>query len=86
MLWLLQCIDGESYSGESPVPQIRSIGQFILSRLFSSLNSGVLQILLMNIIINKICKLKIYANIIKLPNLWGEGRGSYRIDEVISLK
>jgi hypothetical protein len=33
MLWLLQCLDGES----SPVPQIRSIGQFLLSRLFSSL-------------------------------------------------
>jgi hypothetical protein len=37
MLWLLQCLDGESFSGESPVPQIRSIGQFLLSRLFSSL-------------------------------------------------
>jgi hypothetical protein len=24
MLWLLQCLDGESSSGESPVPQIRS--------------------------------------------------------------
>jgi hypothetical protein len=42
MLWLLQCLDGESSSGESPVPQIRSIGQFLLSRLFSSLNSSVL--------------------------------------------
>jgi hypothetical protein len=38
MLWLLQCLDGESSSGESPVPQIMSIGQFLLSRLFSSLN------------------------------------------------
>jgi hypothetical protein len=28
MLWLFQCLDGESSSGESPVPQIRSIGQF----------------------------------------------------------
>jgi hypothetical protein len=37
MLLLLQCLDGESSSGESPVPQIRSIGQFLLSRLFSSL-------------------------------------------------
>jgi hypothetical protein len=36
MLWLLQCIDGESSSGESPVPQVRSIGQFLLSRLFFS--------------------------------------------------
>jgi hypothetical protein len=27
MLWLLQCLDGESSSGESSVPQIRSIGQ-----------------------------------------------------------
>jgi hypothetical protein len=39
MLWL-QCLDGESSSGESPVPQIRSIGQFLLSRLFSSLTSS----------------------------------------------
>jgi hypothetical protein len=30
-LWLLQCLDGESPSGESPVPQIRPIGQFLLS-------------------------------------------------------
>jgi hypothetical protein len=37
MLWLLRCLDGESSSGESPIPQIRSIGQFLLSRLFSSL-------------------------------------------------
>jgi hypothetical protein len=43
MLWLLQCLDGESSSGESPVPQIRSIGQFLLSRLSSSLNSSVLR-------------------------------------------
>jgi hypothetical protein len=43
MLWLLQCLDGESSSGESPVPQIRSIGQFLLSRLFSSLNSSFLR-------------------------------------------
>jgi hypothetical protein len=43
MLCLLQCLDGESSSGESPVPQISSIGQFILSRLFSSLTSGVLR-------------------------------------------
>jgi hypothetical protein len=41
MLWLLQCLDGESSSGESPVPQIRSIDQFLLSRLFSSLTSSV---------------------------------------------
>jgi hypothetical protein len=41
MLWLLQCRDGESSSGESPVPQIRSIGQFLLSHLFSSLDSSV---------------------------------------------
>jgi hypothetical protein len=41
MFLLLQCLDGESSSGESPVPQIRSIGQFLLSRLFSSLNSSV---------------------------------------------
>jgi hypothetical protein len=41
MLWLLQCHNGESSSGESPVPQIRSIGQIILSCLFSSLNSRV---------------------------------------------
>jgi hypothetical protein len=40
MLWLLQCLDGESSSGESPVPQIRSIGQCLLSRLFSSLTSS----------------------------------------------
>jgi hypothetical protein len=39
----LQCLDGESSSGESPVPQIRWIGQFLLSRLFSSLNSSVLR-------------------------------------------
>jgi hypothetical protein len=37
MLWLLQCLDGDSSSGESPVPQIRSIGQFLLSHLFPSL-------------------------------------------------
>jgi hypothetical protein len=43
MLWLLQCLDGVSSSGESPVPQIRSIGQFLLSRLFSSLTSSVLR-------------------------------------------
>jgi hypothetical protein len=43
MLWLLQCLNGESSSGESPVPQIRSIGQFLLSHLFSSLNSSVLR-------------------------------------------
>jgi hypothetical protein len=43
MLWLLQCLDGESSSGESPVPQIRSIGQFLLSRLFSFPNSSVLR-------------------------------------------
>jgi hypothetical protein len=30
----LQCLDGESSSGESPVPQIRLIGQFLLSRKF----------------------------------------------------
>jgi hypothetical protein len=42
MLWL-QCLDGESSSGESPVTQIRSIGQFLLSRLFSVLNSSVLR-------------------------------------------
>jgi hypothetical protein len=40
MLCLLQCLEGESSSGESPVPQIRSIGQFLLSRLFSSLFWG----------------------------------------------
>jgi hypothetical protein len=43
MLWLLQYLDGESSSGESPVPQIRSIGQFILCRLFSSLTSSLLR-------------------------------------------
>jgi hypothetical protein len=43
MLWLLQCLDGESSGGESPVAQIRSIGQFLLSRLFFSLNSSVLR-------------------------------------------
>jgi hypothetical protein len=43
MLWLLQCLDGESSSGQSPVPQIRWIGQFLLSRLFSSLTSSVLR-------------------------------------------
>jgi hypothetical protein len=43
MLCLLQCLDGESSSGESPVPQIRSIGQFLLSGLFSSPNSSVLR-------------------------------------------
>jgi hypothetical protein len=43
MLWLLQRLDGESSSGESPVPQITSIGQFLLSRLFSSLTSSVLR-------------------------------------------
>jgi hypothetical protein len=43
MLWLLQCLDGESSCGESPVAQIRSIGQFLLSRLFSSLISYVLR-------------------------------------------
>jgi hypothetical protein len=39
MLWLWQCLDGQSSSGKSPVPQIRSIGQFLLSRLFCSRNS-----------------------------------------------
>jgi hypothetical protein len=43
MLWLLQCLDGESSSGESPVRHIRPIGQFLLSRLFSSLTSSVLR-------------------------------------------
>jgi hypothetical protein len=43
MLWLLQCLDGESSSGESPLPQIRSIGQFLLSRLFSSLHRSFLR-------------------------------------------
>jgi hypothetical protein len=43
ILWLLQCLDGESSSGESPVPQIMSIGQIILSRLFSSLNRSFLR-------------------------------------------
>jgi hypothetical protein len=43
MLWLLQCHDEKSSSGESSVPQIRSIGQFLLSRLFSSLTSSVLR-------------------------------------------
>jgi hypothetical protein len=43
MLWLLQCLDGESSSRESPVPQIRSIGQFLLSRLFSSHTNSVLR-------------------------------------------
>jgi hypothetical protein len=43
MLWLLQCLDGESSSGESPVPQIRSLDQFLLSRLFSSLTGSVLR-------------------------------------------
>jgi hypothetical protein len=43
MLCLLQRLDGESSSGESPVPQIRSIGQFLLSRSFSSLASSVLK-------------------------------------------
>jgi hypothetical protein len=43
MLWLLQCLDGESSSGESPVPQIRSNCQFLLSRLFSSLNRSFLR-------------------------------------------
>jgi hypothetical protein len=43
MLWLLQCLGGESSSGESPVPHIRSVGQFLLSRLFSSPNSSVLR-------------------------------------------
>jgi hypothetical protein len=42
MLWLLHCLDGESSSGESPVPQIRSIGQLLSSRPFSSPNSSVL--------------------------------------------
>jgi hypothetical protein len=37
-LWSLQCLDEESSSGESSVPQIRSTGQFLLSRLFSSLS------------------------------------------------
>jgi hypothetical protein len=37
MLRLLQCLEGESSSGESPVPQIRSTGQCLLCRLFSSL-------------------------------------------------
>jgi hypothetical protein len=43
MLWLLQCHDEKSSSGESSVPQIRSIGQFLLSRLFSLLTSSVLR-------------------------------------------
>jgi hypothetical protein len=43
MLWLLQCLNGESSSGESLVPQIRSIGQFLLNRLFSSLNRNFLR-------------------------------------------
>jgi hypothetical protein len=42
MLRLLQCLDWESSSGESPIPYIRSIGQFLLSRLFS-LTSSVLR-------------------------------------------
>jgi hypothetical protein len=43
MLWSLQCLDRESSSGESPVPQIRSIGEFLLCRLFSSLNRNFLR-------------------------------------------
>jgi hypothetical protein len=43
MLWLLQSLDGEFSSGESLVPQIRSIGQFLLSRLFSFPNISVLR-------------------------------------------
>jgi hypothetical protein len=43
MLLLLQCLDGESSSGEYPVPKIRPIGQFVLSRLFFSLTSSVLR-------------------------------------------
>jgi hypothetical protein len=43
MLWLLQCHDEKSSSGESSVPQIRSIGRFLWSRLFSSLTSSVLR-------------------------------------------
>jgi hypothetical protein len=43
MFWLLQCLDGESSSGESPVPQVMSIGQFLLSRLCSSRKSSVLR-------------------------------------------
>jgi hypothetical protein len=43
MLWLIQCLDAEKSSGESPVLQIRSIGQFLLSRLFSSRTSRVLR-------------------------------------------
>jgi hypothetical protein len=43
MLCLLQCHDEKSSSGESPVPQIRSIGQFLWSRLFSSLNRNFLR-------------------------------------------
>jgi hypothetical protein len=42
MLCLLQCLDGESSSGEFPVPHIRSISKFLLSRLFSSLNRSFL--------------------------------------------
>jgi hypothetical protein len=42
MLWLLQCLDGESSSGESSIPQIMSIGQFLLSSLFSSLKKSFL--------------------------------------------
>jgi hypothetical protein len=43
LMCLLQCLDGESSSGESPVPQITSICQFPLSCLFSSLTSSVLR-------------------------------------------
>jgi hypothetical protein len=50
ILCLLQCLVGESSSGESTAPQIRSIGQFLLSRLFSSLTSSVEYILLVMII------------------------------------
>jgi hypothetical protein len=43
MLWLLQCLDGGVVQRRIPVPQIMSIGQFLLSRLFSSLTSSVLR-------------------------------------------
>jgi hypothetical protein len=43
LLVLRLCLDGESSSGESPVPQIRPIGQFLLSHLFSSEKIKVLK-------------------------------------------
>jgi hypothetical protein len=42
MVWLFLCLGEESSSGESSVPYVRSIGQFLFSRLPSSLADSAL--------------------------------------------